>query len=1126
MSWTRLILAGVRHHWRAHVGVLVGSAVAAAVLVGALLVGDSVRASLRAAALERIGRVDAALVAGDRFFEQGLAARLETAATRVAPDARVVPALQLSATASAGGGARRALDVAVYGVDAGFFELANGEYSGPLPGAGGVLLGERLAAQLEAKPGDEVLLRVQKPSALPRDMLLADAVDVSLGLRLEVRGSLGAAQLGRFGLRAQPVPPFNAFVDLAALQAELELEGRANLMLASTDGAALGLLQRLDAALREAFSLADGELAWERHGETLELVSSRVFLDDPVARALEELGAEHELLGVLTYFVNAVRHGPRATPYSVVSAVGPLGGGPDGSGGPGSPAGPGGGALRQVVPADLAADEIVVNEWLAEDLRAKAGDALELAYYVPGPDRRLTEVTRPFRVRSVVPIEGFAADPSLMPAFPGLDGAEHCRDWEPGMPIDLGALRREDEQYWEDHRGTPKAFLSLATGRELWANRFGSLTGVRVAAADQEALERALLARLDPAALGLYFFDVRTPALASSSSPTDFGGLFLALSFFLIASALLLTALLFAFGVEQRSVEMGTLLALGFRQRTVRRAMLAEGAVLAALGALFGAGLGIAYTQLVLRGLATVWRGAVGATQVEFHAAPATIAGGAGAALLAGVLSIFLVLRHLVRKSPLDLLAGKAGLAPARAARPVRGGRASGILALALAGAALVLGLSRDATLDAAGTFFGAGALLLAGGLAGTRWLLARLSGSGGSVARSVAALGVRNGTRRPARSVATVSLLACGSFLVLSIGVHHRSAVDEPHTRSSGTGGFALFGRSTLPLAHDLATSEGREALGFREADLGGVGVVSMRVRDGDDASCLTLNAPQKPRLVGVDPAQLAERGAFSFVASEREVQGSPWELLRGTTPDGAVPAVVDHASATWVLKKKVGDAIEYQDERGRPFHVRIVATVASSILQGLVVVSQEAFQQRFPSASGFRMFLVDAPPAEAAAVAEELTRALSEVGLELTPAAQKLDEFNAVQNTYLKIFQLLGGLGVLLGSVGLGVVVLRNALERRGELAVVRAIGFRAGDVRRLLWSEHGLMLVLGLAVGCAAALLALAPVTRAAPVDAPLRGALPLALAMALNGAFWIGVASLAAVRGPLLEALRNE
>ena len=83
----------------------------------------------------------------------------------------------------------------------------------------------------------------------------------------------------------------------------------------------------------------------------------------------------------------------------------------------------------------------------------------------------------------------------------------------------------------------------------------------------------------------------------------------------------------------------------------------------------------------------------------------------------------------------------------------------------------------------------------------------------------------------------------------------------------------------------------------------------------------------------------------------------------------------------------------------------------------------------------------------------------------MELTPAAQRLNEFNAVQNTYLGTFQILGGLGLLLGSAGLGVVVLRNVLERRGELGLLVAVGFRRRLLHRLVLSEHGALLGAGL-------------------------------------------------------------
>ena len=248
-------------------------------------------------------------------------------------------------------------------------------------------------------------------------------------------------------------------------------------------------------------------------------------------------------------------------------------------------------------------------------------------------------------------------------------------------------------------------------------------------------------------------------------------------------------------------------------------------------------------------------------------------------------------------------------------------------------------------------TFFGAGALLLAAGLALSRWSLAQLTSREGDVVPTVGALGLRNGTRRPGRSLATITLLACGTFLVVAIGVHHKSGAADPTSRDSGTGGFALFARSTLPIHADLDSARGRDAYGLSDGQLTGVGIVPMRVRDGDDASCLNLGAAQNPRLVGVRAELLASRAAFRFAGTWRGAAADdPWSLLADAPTDGALPAIGDAASVTWALHKKLGDTIEYLDERGEVFHVRIVGTVVDSILQGNLLIDQAAFRGALP--------------------------------------------------------------------------------------------------------------------------------------------------------------------------------
>ena len=1131
MKSSDLVLRSLRYFWRTHVGVVLGAAAATAVLVGALAVGDSVRLSLRDQAHSRIGQIDAAVVAHERFFRADLADRVSQAM----PGDTVAAALRLTGIVARQGGGSKTGIVDIFGVDDTFFSLSPGG-SRPAPGPGQALLNRRLAEQLGVGPGDPILLRVEKPSALPRDMAMATVEDISFAMPAEVGGVVSDEEFGRFSLRASQVPPFNLFVSLSWLQGQLELEERANMLVLGDPEDSDDLVARANLALREKWVLGDAELEVQAlsGSDSFALVSDRVFIDQPIAEAVAAL--EPGLVGVLTYFVNAIRTPERATPYSTVSALGPLA--------PGAAVGsPALAATTALVSSDPGEDGIVLNDWLARDLQAEIGDRVSIDFFEMGPQLQLAERSRSFEVQAIIPLAGAAVDPELMPPFPGLADSENCRDWEPGIPIDRELIRDVDEEYWDAHRGTPKAFLSLSTGQEIFGNRFGNLTAFRGTRTQIQNLAAELPRQLDPAKVGLFFQDLRGPALAAGTSATDFGGLFLGLSFFLILAALLLTSLLFVFGVEQRANEIGVLLALGFRPAKVRRLILTEALVLAVLGGVIGAFAGMGYTRAVVYGLGSLWQGAVGSATLSFHALPGTVVMGTAIAILTALAAIALTLRKTLVHPAIELLASRSGI-PSRVRTTEGGGRIvrwSAVAAPILAVGMVIFAGTRSEQM--AGAFFGAGALLLIGVICLCRLLVLRFGAPTDRALASVSALGVRNTGRRAGRSLATIALLASGTFLVVAVQANRLEPPADSSQRDSGTGGFALFGRSTLPVTRDLGTQEGREAYGLDKDQLGDVKIVPMRVRDGDDASCLNLSLPQNPRLVSVDPIQLAGRESFGFVSSldpeDAAVLTNPWLALDADYGENVVPAIGDAASVTWTLHKGLGDTLDYVDDQGRPFRVRIVGTVANSILQGNLVISEEHFVERFESNSGYRMFLIDAPldavptqdgrvvlqvapVEEIQQVAANLTFALEDIGLEVTSTQDRLAEFNAVQNTYLLIFQALGGLGLLLGSVGLGMVVLRNALERRSELALTSAVGFPTRAVRQLVWSEHGLLLGLGLASGVVAALLAVLPGSSNLSL-------VPMALlivGVAASGAVWVWLATVAATRGPVLAALREE
>jgi putative ABC transport system permease protein len=1079
-----LIRSNLRFYARSHLGTLLGVAVAGAILVGALALGDCVRASLRDLALARIGRTTFALGSGDRFFRSALAGDLPPAAA----------VLQLPGTAATPDDAARANHVQILGVDKHFWEMSQTPLALEIP-SDSVALNAALAQQLRVKAGDTIILHVQKPSLLSQEAPISPREDVATGLRLTVSTVVADAQFGRFGLQANQASPLNAFLPLSWLQGKVDQPGRANLLL--TSGPKPDLPQH--------WTLADTGLEWRDIPGGSELRSGRVFIDPEMVAAA---GGGREL--VLTYFVNELRDGQKTTPYSMVTAAG-----------------------APLVPADMPDNEIIINAWLAEDLQAKAGDELQLTYFVLGAAHRLENKTNSFRVRGVAPMDGPTADRTLLPDFPGIAKAEKTENWDAGFAIDMQKIRPKDEEYWKQYRGTPKAFVTLAAGRRMWGNRFGDVTAIRFpTGVSRPEVERQILSKLDPAALGLTFTSVREQALAASSQSEDFGGLFLGFSFFLVVAALILLALLFHFGLERRATEIGILLAVGWRPAQVRRLLLLEGAAIAAVGGVLGVAGGILYAKAILFGLVTLWRAAVAESPLQFHVTAQTLVIGGVSGIFISVLVIWLAVRGQAKRPARELLEQgnelEREVAGAKRRRRWAGWIAlvSGLGALGL----VAVALAKHNTADVE-SFFTAGTLLLISGLAAAAVWFRALAARAVSRPLTLTGLGVRGCARQRQRSLAIVALLASGAFLIAAVEANKLDATRDSGQRSSGTGGFAFIGESSLPIVQDLNTKAGRAFFGLDENSLKDVAVVSLRMHDGDDASCLNLNRAQSPRLLGVNPQELQGRFTFtqssdSWLSLEKYPSHTSLSSLSSLAAAEEIPAIGDEGTITWALHKKIGETVNYTDEHGRPFKVRLVGAVANSILQGSLIVAEPALVRRFPGEAGYRMFLVDAPAPKAAAVSAALTHGLRGRGLELTTAADRLNAFNAVQNTYLNTFQVLGALGLLLGSAGLGVVVLRNVLERRGELALLAAVGFTPRVLRRLVVAEHAVLQALGLAIGIVAAVLALLPVLLSPSAQI---SCLPLAATLGLvflSGLFWTWAAARLALRGELLPALRNE
>ncbi|MGW8315016.1 MAG: FtsX-like permease family protein, partial [Bacteroidales bacterium] len=1101
-----------------------GVAISGAVLTGALIVGDSVKYSLNRIVELRLGKVTHVIRAGDRYFTDGLSDKI-----REDLSVPVSSVLLQEGIAVADGGSKRINHVNILGVDQWFDGMAGKEgYYSSLAGDS-VIISQNLANRLNLGAGDELLLRIEKASLIPMNAPFVSDADNAVSVRVAIRDVAGEEELGTFNLRVSQTAPFNVFMARSQLESLMDFEGRVNVMLldAGNSGAALQIREDL----RKHFTAADAGLNMKylSGSRQLDIKSARVFMDDTLSGYLlsedfsgklsgesagdsaggssgnsagnsaREASGTGEAEPVITYFVNSISTGNASTPYSFVSTL------PE---------------------QELSANEIVLNQWLAGDLSAVKGDTVTLAYFVVGPLRELEEKAASFVVREVVPIEGRYADGTLMPDLPGLSDVGNCRDWETGVPIDLDKIRDRDEDYWDRYKGIPKAFISIRTAEMLWANRFGTFTAIRipVSPGQEGALESSLLEGFDPTQLGFTLEDTRSRGVAAAQNGTDFTQLFGGLSFFLMVAGVLLTVLLYLLNLESRMEQLRTLVVMGIPLRTIRRIMLAEGMVVALVGALAGLLLSIVYNRLVFIAMNGVWSDVVRTEMMYMDVKGTTLVTGLAMTLAIALAALFFPLQRQLKKHFRSYRTGKRkekGAIPA--IFRVSGQRwfligyaGSGLVALALIASQLIQKEVVNASL-----FFTAGGLLLVSAVLFFIWSMARFQ-RGTERRLTLFLLSWKNALRNRTRSLSIILLFAIGAFLVISTGSNRKDLFRNANDPTGGSGGFLFYAESTVPVLKDLNQPAVKQEYGLSD----GYSFVQMRRATGDDASCLNLNRVLNPQVLGVDPSQL--KGRFSFVTRTGELNADdPWGSLDKELPGGLIPAIADETVIKWGLGLEAGDTLHYTNSNGGNMDLLLIGGTAPSIFQGNVLISDKQFLEEFPESSGSHVFLVDGPQKDTAQIRSELERGLRDLGWDMELTAARLVRFYSVTNTYLAIFMVMGALGLLVGTFGLVVVLSRSILERRQEIALLKAVGYGKGVIRRMVVREYLFLLLAGIFTGFVAAIVATLPSILSAHTGTSFTSiALWLAI-LVVNGWIWIQVVARSALKDRIInESLRND
>jgi ABC-type lipoprotein release transport system permease subunit len=179
------------------------------------------------------------------------------------------------------------------------------------------------------------------------------------------------------------------------------------------------------------------------------------------------------------------------------------------------------------------------------------------------------------------------------------------------------------------------------------------------------------------------------------------------------------------------------------------------------------------------------------------------------------------------------------------------------------------------------------------------------------------------------------------------------------------------------------------------------------------------------------------------------------------------------------------------------------------------------------FPDNAGSSVFLVEADPRQAQRIGEELKRSFRDYGMEVEPAAARLAEFYSVENTYLSVFLVMGALAILIGTVGLGIILVRSILERETEIALLRAVGLGRKKIMKLILGEYLVLLVTGILAGILASLIATFPSLVSPNTGISLSSLALITVILLVNGMIWISLLAWIYLKDPAIsKALRDD
>jgi ABC-type antimicrobial peptide transport system permease subunit len=995
MTIIKLALRSIRYYLPLVIIISLGVAVATAVITASLITGSSFNASLSKYLNMRRGDINSVLQSSS-FVHYNFADEIDNSS----------PVLSLTA---AGENSKSSVipSVNIYGISNKFNDIFPKSFMN-MPSGRSIIINNSLSNDLDVKVGDDIYLNFQKLSDINSTTLFADrnAYKNTIKLKFKIQQIIDDNGAGSFVVSGSSLQPRVAYIDYSWLSKRLNIKNKVNLILSKDNYSTFS--QNVQK------NISDKDLG-------LFTIDSFIYFNGVVfpEEIVNKLGKAYTPIS--TYLVDKLEYGSYSASYLMVSYNPILN-------------------FKQI-----ADDEIILLKWVADDLKVRKGDKINLYYqrYVRNGTFQLEK--RSLKVKAIVSNDLPYLNRNFSPEISGVTDVDEIGSWDAPFPFVSSRVTARDEEYWKLHRAAPRGFISEKLMKSIWMHEGNkdwvtSLISPSISGDLENDVKTIPLKNF-----GIFVIDYYDLINKASSGKTDMTSLLISTGIFIIAAAVLFALLFMQLMIDYRKKQIGISLTCGLDSNIIKKQFLIEGSIISFFGVITGVVFGIFLSYLLIEKFNTVWNISGGLKiDCSYNFSDILIS-----AISVFILMLFMIWRNINISIKNENVIALIYNIPIFSKKNYKISKFY-IYFFICAVVTFIIAYN-----NIMGRFLAAIFLLLSLILFSKNYFYT-FNYEKFDQLKVVNRL-IQSNLKRV---ILIIVMISSSVFILMSTATFIKTDKFREDL-SSSTGYSCRIDFPDVP-TFSLSSRLGRESAGISTDDekiLKNVDFIPLFNNIGDDISCVAADKPTGVKIIGITK---------EFVEKSKE------KYDFSTTKSNHIWA--DEETLYWSLKYISGKG-EIPVKDGRVYSFNSATPMLDSIFGSEVLISENDFKQMYPSITIPSIYMVSIPNNNDDVI--QLLRArLGPLGATVRKSSEILKSYHNVQNGYIEIFVNLSIIGLLLGIFAHQAIIFRTSWEMRREIAILNALGLSKTEINNIFLHFIIMITMVGAIIGITSALVTVIP------------------------------------------------